>query len=349
VRKIVLIFVFLLFIPAYFYLIKYSEGWTNRSIAGSIADGQPHQELVTRSYTVERVIDGNTLKLTNGEEVQLIGIKAPEDDKMGQEATEFVKNLGLEGKEVRLELDVQEKDKYGRLLAYVLIDLKPGPMLELPPGTCGTSNGTSNWCLWGDEDITQILLNARIIGAGYATPMTIPPNVKYADLFKKLYEAREQKRGLWKGKVAKGGFKHIGSFDNVKSETGEHCSGYSVSLWSMGDSIIGLLDYHAGLCGDPPCSVVIGEIDKNNITFTTTQPIYDIDYKYKGEIEQNKLIGKINDTMITMKSYDYAVSHDSLENWCSFWSTVPRCVGVKEFCKQTKDYDDGTIKVPIGE
>ncbi len=72
-RKIVLIFVFLLFIPAYFYLIKYSEGWTNRSIVGSIADGQPHQELVTRSYTVERVIDGDTIKLTNGEEVQLFG------------------------------------------------------------------------------------------------------------------------------------------------------------------------------------------------------------------------------------------------------------------------------------
>jgi len=36
---------------------------------------------------------------------------------------------------------------------------------------------------------------------GYATPMTIPPNVKYADLFKKLYEeAREQKRGLWSDK-----------------------------------------------------------------------------------------------------------------------------------------------------
>ena len=35
------------------------------------------------TYTVERVIDGDTIKLTNGEEVQLIGIKAPEDEKMG--------------------------------------------------------------------------------------------------------------------------------------------------------------------------------------------------------------------------------------------------------------------------
>ena len=35
-----------------------------------------------QTYTVERVIDGDTLKLTNGEEVQLIGIKVPEDEKM---------------------------------------------------------------------------------------------------------------------------------------------------------------------------------------------------------------------------------------------------------------------------
>ena len=45
----------------------------------------------------------------------------------------------------------------------------------------------------------HVFLNATIIKAGYATPMTIPPSVKYADLFKELYEeAREQKRGLWK-------------------------------------------------------------------------------------------------------------------------------------------------------
>jgi len=35
-----------------------------------------------QAYIVERVIDGDTLKLTNGEEVQLIGIKVPEDEKM---------------------------------------------------------------------------------------------------------------------------------------------------------------------------------------------------------------------------------------------------------------------------
>jgi len=46
---------------------------------------------------------------------------------------------------------------------------------------------------------SKIFINATIIKSGYASPMTIPPNVKHADLFKELYEeAREQKRGLWK-------------------------------------------------------------------------------------------------------------------------------------------------------
>jgi len=75
------------------------------------------------TYTVERVIDGDTLKLTSGEEVQLIGIKAPEDEKMGQEATKFVKGVIWLGQVIRLEFDVQERDKYGRLLAYVYYTL----------------------------------------------------------------------------------------------------------------------------------------------------------------------------------------------------------------------------------
>jgi endonuclease YncB( thermonuclease family) len=43
---------------------------------------------LAQTYTVERVIDGDTLKLSNGERVQLIGLQAPEDENMGQEATE---------------------------------------------------------------------------------------------------------------------------------------------------------------------------------------------------------------------------------------------------------------------
>lgn len=136
---------------------------------------------------VKRVIDGDTLRLESGERVRLIGIDAPEMHeskklyrdaqrtqqdvatikKLGKRAYEFTKNL-VEGKRVRLEFDVEKYDRYGRLLAYVYLE-----------------DGR--------------LVNAEIIKEGFASLMTIPPNVKYADEFLKWYrEARENKRGLWR-------------------------------------------------------------------------------------------------------------------------------------------------------
>jgi micrococcal nuclease len=43
------------------------------------------------------------------------------------------------------------------------------------------------------------MLNEKIIGAGYAQPMTIPPNVNYDERFRAAYHAaREKRRGLWR-------------------------------------------------------------------------------------------------------------------------------------------------------
>jgi micrococcal nuclease len=136
---------------------------------------------------VTRAIDGDTLQLENKEHVRLIGIDTPEmhdsnkllrDSQksktdvatikaLGRRAYEFTKQL-VEGKRVSLEFDMERKDKYGRLLAYVYL-----------------KDGT--------------FVNAEIVKQGYASLMTIPPNVKYADSFLTLYrEARENKRGLWR-------------------------------------------------------------------------------------------------------------------------------------------------------
>jgi len=135
---------------------------------------------------VTRAVDGDTLVLENNERVRLIGIDTPEmheSDKLnrdaqrsgqdvatikqlGRQSYEFTKKL-VEGKRVRLEFDVERYDKYKRILAYVYL-----------------LDGT--------------FLNAEIVQQGYASLMTYPPNVKYADEFLKLYrEARENKRGLW--------------------------------------------------------------------------------------------------------------------------------------------------------
>ncbi len=138
------------------------------------------------AYRINKVYDGDTFELEGGARVRLIGIDTPESYpnekaardsmrtgidvgtivKTGKQAKEFVEKL-IEGKEVRLEFDFEKQDKYKRLLAYAYL-----------------LDGT--------------FINAKIVQEGYANLMTIPPNVKYADLFQKLYqEARENKRGLW--------------------------------------------------------------------------------------------------------------------------------------------------------
>ena len=137
---------------------------------------------------VKRVVDGDTLELQDKERVRLIGIDTPEMheskklrrdaqytnqdistiQKLGRQSYEFTKKL-TEGKRVSLEFDVDRRDRYGRLLAYVYLK----------------GDGT--------------FVNAEIVKQGYASLMTFPPNVKYADLFLKLYrEARENRRGLWR-------------------------------------------------------------------------------------------------------------------------------------------------------
>ncbi|MBI5115835.1 thermonuclease family protein [Candidatus Poribacteria bacterium] len=73
-------------------------------------------------------------------------------------------------KQVTLKLDVQVRDKYGRLLAYV--------------------------CL---EDGQDTFVNTKLVQNGYAVIMTVPPNVKHAELFLKLQrEAARYQRGLWR-------------------------------------------------------------------------------------------------------------------------------------------------------
>ncbi|MBU0687606.1 MAG: thermonuclease family protein [Candidatus Margulisbacteria bacterium] len=124
-------------------------------------------------YHVKRAIDGDTILLSNGERVRYIGINTPETkhpskpvEHFGKEAYEANKKL-VEGKDIRLEFDVQQRDKYGRLLAYVYIG--------------------------------NVFVNAWLVENGYAHAVTYPPNVKYQKLFLKLEkESRESSRGLWK-------------------------------------------------------------------------------------------------------------------------------------------------------
>jgi len=81
----------------------------------------PSEQGEISENSVLEVIDGDTFKLGNGEIVRLICVDAPEKGQKGyEEAKEFLSFLIL-NKEVKLEKDVDDKDKYGRLLRYVYI------------------------------------------------------------------------------------------------------------------------------------------------------------------------------------------------------------------------------------
>ncbi len=121
-----------------------------------------------RSFKVERVIDGDTIILQNGERVRYIGIDTPEMNPLEYYAWEAtVANLKLvEGKIVRLEFDVERRDRYKRLLAYVFVD--------------------------------TIFVNAWLIKEGYARTYFFPPNIRYKTLFLKLEkEAKSEGLGIW--------------------------------------------------------------------------------------------------------------------------------------------------------
>ena len=130
------------------------------------------QEEKGKVFKVTKVIDGDTIKLENGEVVRYIGINAPETAHpqkpvqcFGYEASNKNKEL-VEGKIVRLEKDISETDKYGRLLRYV----------------------------W----VGNVFVNDYLVRNGYAYSSTYPPDVKYQEQLREAEkEARENNRGLW--------------------------------------------------------------------------------------------------------------------------------------------------------
>jgi micrococcal nuclease len=135
---------------------------------------------------VTRVVDGDTFEARIGgelEDVRLIGVDTPETVKpgapvqcFGPRASHFAKRL-LEGRRVRLVFGVERRDTYGRLLAYARL----GPAGEPPAGTR-----------------RSVFVNATLVRRGLARSLTIPPNDRFAPLFRRLeLRAARSGRGLW--------------------------------------------------------------------------------------------------------------------------------------------------------
>lgn len=133
----------------------------------------------TETAVVVRVVDGDTIVVDRGygpERLRYIGVDTPETvdprrpvEWMGREASAANANL-VEGREVVLESDVSDRDRYDRLLRYV----------------------------WLHEGGTWTLVNLELIRLGFAQVVTYPPDVRYVDLYLAAQaEAREAGRGLW--------------------------------------------------------------------------------------------------------------------------------------------------------
>ena len=132
------------------------------------------------SVKVLRVVDGDTIEIEGNIKLRYIGIDTPETKHptkgvqcYGKEASNKNKEL-VEGKMIRMEKDVSETDRYGRLLRYVwLVD----------------DNATAS---------AELFINDFLVREGYAHASTFPPDVAYSNQFVEAQqEARDNNRGLW--------------------------------------------------------------------------------------------------------------------------------------------------------
>lgn len=144
----------------------------SKSVTKTVKPKPSHKFIVA---TVTEVIDGDTIKINlkgKEEKVRLILVDTPETkhpnkpiQPFGKEASQFTKDQ-LEGKEIEIEPGVQERDKYGRLLAYVYLNSK--------------------------------MFNKTLIEKGLARVTIYPPNTKYLDEFKSIEtEAKKKGIGIW--------------------------------------------------------------------------------------------------------------------------------------------------------
>jgi len=129
----------------------------------AIIQTQRPQEAV---YKIVYVVDGDTVEIASGERVRLIGIDSPE---RGQPYYSEARNKLMElvlNKEVRLEKDITDRDRYGRLLRYIYV---------------------------GD-----LFINLEMARLGYANSYTYPPDVKYQNQILSAQQgARNAQVGLW--------------------------------------------------------------------------------------------------------------------------------------------------------
>ena len=142
--------------------------------AAAVTDSGPTSpRRQTVPCTITRIVDGDTIECDGAHRVRLIGMDTPESNQRphGTQASAALAAMAPVGSTVGLEPDVEPRDRYNRVLAYV----------------------------W----VGRSMINWRMVREGWAVLLTYPPNVQYVDAFTDAERrAREEGRGLW----ASGGF-----------------------------------------------------------------------------------------------------------------------------------------------
>lgn len=157
-------------------LVVLAAAWFGTRGESDPGDGSAGERVAApATVAVDRVVDGDTAKVFYGgrsEYVRYIGIDTPESVKpdspvecFGEEASRFNEELLGDGP-ATLEFGPEQRDRFGRLLAYV--------------------------------SVRDVMLNAKLLAGGYAETLTIPPNDAKSSRFQRIEDAaREAGRGLW--------------------------------------------------------------------------------------------------------------------------------------------------------
>ncbi|MBN2240079.1 MAG: thermonuclease family protein [Dehalococcoidales bacterium] len=123
----------------------------------------------TSKATVTRIIDGDTIEINQSGstyKVRYIGVDTPEADEYGYDKATEVNRRLVYGKQIILEKDISEIDRYERLLRYVWVD--------------------------------GCMVNAVLVGTGYAAAVEYPPDIEYSETFRDLaVYAADNLSGLW--------------------------------------------------------------------------------------------------------------------------------------------------------
>ena len=143
------------------------------AMAAAADSGPTSPRRQTATCTVTHITDGDGIVCDRIGRIRLIGMDTPELDQKpyGPQAAKALSALVRVGMQVQLEPDVDARDPYGRVLAYV----------------------------W----VGRSMVNWRMVRDGWAVLLTYEPNVQYVEAFTEAQRrAREEGRGLW----ATGGF-----------------------------------------------------------------------------------------------------------------------------------------------